>query len=301
MSTERDVRRVVTLWLEGGATALPDRVLDAVMDQLPTTPQRRAGWLARRFPTLKSNTLRIGIAGVAVVVLILLGVRFLPSSSVGGPAATPSPTASPTPAATLEPSATPDPSPGPSVGRLAPGTYTYTDIDGTGINATFTVPAGWSWNAWLVNTFQGDPPGGASVQFWSGDLQVYGDPCHWGGTEPNPATGPSTDDLVSALAAQSMRAATAPAEITVGSYPGQSVELTVPVEINFADCDSAQFRSWTGPTGERYHQAPGQRDTIWAVDVDGTRIVLDSFVYPGTSEDTAAQLQAILDSLTFSH
>ena len=48
MSTDRDVTRIVRSWLEEGVTALPDRVLDAVLDQLPATPQRRAPWPARR-------------------------------------------------------------------------------------------------------------------------------------------------------------------------------------------------------------------------------------------------------------
>ena len=42
MSTDRDVNRIVRSWLEEGVSALPDRVLDTVLDQLPATPQRRA-------------------------------------------------------------------------------------------------------------------------------------------------------------------------------------------------------------------------------------------------------------------
>ena len=42
MSAERDETRIVRSWLEEGVTVLPDRVLDAVLDQLPTTHQRRA-------------------------------------------------------------------------------------------------------------------------------------------------------------------------------------------------------------------------------------------------------------------
>ena len=42
MSTDRDTTRIVRSWLEEGATALPDRVLDAVLDQVPATSQRRA-------------------------------------------------------------------------------------------------------------------------------------------------------------------------------------------------------------------------------------------------------------------
>ena len=48
MSTDRDVTRIVRSWLEVGVTALPDRVLDNVLDQLPATPQRRAPWPAWR-------------------------------------------------------------------------------------------------------------------------------------------------------------------------------------------------------------------------------------------------------------
>ena len=48
MHTDRDTTRLVRSWLEEGATALPDRVLDAVLDQVPATPQRRSWWPARR-------------------------------------------------------------------------------------------------------------------------------------------------------------------------------------------------------------------------------------------------------------
>ena len=50
MSTDRDTTRIVRSWLEEGVTALPDRVLDTVLDQVPATPQRRSWWPARRFP-----------------------------------------------------------------------------------------------------------------------------------------------------------------------------------------------------------------------------------------------------------
>ena len=64
MSTDRDTTRIVRSWLEEGATALPDRVLDAVLDQVPTTPQRRSRWPAWVFRLmttldLTSSTLTI--------------------------------------------------------------------------------------------------------------------------------------------------------------------------------------------------------------------------------------------------
>ena len=48
MSTDRETTRVVRSWLDEGVTKLPDRVLDAVLDQVPATPQRRSGWSAWR-------------------------------------------------------------------------------------------------------------------------------------------------------------------------------------------------------------------------------------------------------------
>ena len=40
MTAELDTTRVVRAWLEEGVTHLPDRVLDAVLADVPTTPQR---------------------------------------------------------------------------------------------------------------------------------------------------------------------------------------------------------------------------------------------------------------------
>ena len=97
MSTERDVERIVRSWLDEGVNALPDRVLDAVLDQLPATPQRRAGWLARRFPTL-STYARIGLVAAAVIVAIAVGIGLFGRSDVGPPS-------EPTPS--LSPSSTP--------------------------------------------------------------------------------------------------------------------------------------------------------------------------------------------------
>ena len=92
MSTDRDVTRIVRSWLEEGATALPDRVLDTVLDQLPATPQRRAWWPARRFEKM-NNFAKVAIAAAAVVVVAVVGLNVLPRSGggVGGPGPTPTP------------------------------------------------------------------------------------------------------------------------------------------------------------------------------------------------------------------
>ncbi len=94
MNADPDVTRVVRSWLKEDAYENADRVLDSVLDQLEWIPQRRAGWLARRFPIMNSSRFRYGIAAAAIVAAAFLGLRFLPGPNVGAPDATPSPTPS---------------------------------------------------------------------------------------------------------------------------------------------------------------------------------------------------------------
>ena len=84
MSTERDITRVVRSWLARTSTNPRTEFLDAVLDLLDTTPQRRSTWWpARRFPEM-SNTAKLALGGVAVVVVALLGISFLlPGSDLG--------------------------------------------------------------------------------------------------------------------------------------------------------------------------------------------------------------------------
>src|SRR5882672_2961268 len=105
MSTDRDSTRIVRSWLEEGATTLPDRVLDAVLDQVPATPQRRPWWPARRFSEM-NNAWKLAIAAAAVVVVALVGIDLLPGNGgiIAGPGPSPTPAATPTPPPTLAPS-----------------------------------------------------------------------------------------------------------------------------------------------------------------------------------------------------
>lgn len=72
MSTDRETTRIVRSWLEEGVTALPDRVLDIVLDQVPATPQRRSWWPARRIARM-NRILPASIAAAAVVVVAVVG------------------------------------------------------------------------------------------------------------------------------------------------------------------------------------------------------------------------------------
>jgi hypothetical protein len=129
--SEPDATRIVRLWLEEGVTALPDHVLDTVLDQLPATSQRRPSWLAWRSPTM-NKFVTIGLAAAAVVVAAFLGYQLLIAPNVGGPPAVPSPSA--------EPSVAPSAGPSTADGALGPPGTTVQAADFTEPFA-FTVPA----------------------------------------------------------------------------------------------------------------------------------------------------------------
>lgn len=80
-SSDRDTTRIVRSWLEDGSTAMPDRVLDAVLADLPSTAQRRSRWPLWRFPDMKPIIMIAGTAGA-----VILAVALLPTiAGVGGP------------------------------------------------------------------------------------------------------------------------------------------------------------------------------------------------------------------------
>ncbi len=123
---------------------------------------------------------------------------------------------------------------------------------------------------------------------------VYAEPCHWSGTLLDPPIDPSVDGLVAGLANQKETHATAPADVSLSGYTGKYLELTTPARIDPADCDGGEFRTWTHSMGGQRNTEPGQRDLLWIVDVDGTRVVIDSALGPDTTpKDRADRIQMV--------
>ncbi len=196
----------------------------------------------------------------------------------------------------------------PAVGALAPGTYTYQDVDATGVNVRFTVPAGWAWDGRTLRKDRVGAPLGAAIYFYGGGVEVYADPCHWTDQPPAPQ---STRHAIDSLLAQPLREATVVSQRNVPAlgpkqWAGTMVEVTVPEAVDFASCDAGQYRSWLHAKGARSHEGPGQRDLVWAIDVYGINgqsggIILDAASFPSTEPDVVDEMNQVFDSIYVGH
>ena len=299
MKSERETLRSIGSWLEDGRTRLPDHVLDAVLELLPSTPQRRPKWSAGRIVHL-SGPANYAIRAAAVVAFAIVGLSLLGSDfdrpgGVGG-----QPSQSPTPS----------PRPLPEDGVLELGTYvarplSATDGDPT---VTYTVPAGWRvmGDAGLVP--DGEPttyaPGGMAIQFL--DITTLNDPCRWSGPTDDVSVGPAVHDLVKAVRLQTAYEVSEPVSVTLGGFSGERVDIVFPERLfsgataTAPDCDNDVVRPWnTSVHGEGgvYAQGPLNRWQANVLDVDGTRLVVVVQDFPGTSPADRAELEGIAGSL----
>lgn len=315
MSRQLDDRTLES-WLVEGPSQLPGHVIEGIVRQLDETKQRRSAWLPGR-KLMNRMTLALGGAAAVVVVAVLVLGMYVNRPGVGSqPAPTPSPKPSPTEAIsrTSEPTEAPSPPattrPYPDEGVLAPGTYVFPPLPAPNdsLTVTFTVAEGWeAFQTALVPSGEPDtgPPGGMAILF-EGVTSLNGDPCNWSGTDDDVRVGPAVDDLVEALGAQTAYEISDPVDVTIGGYGGKRVDIVIPTE-PFAgpdsiapECDQDTFQLWnTAAHGELgiYAQGPADRWRTNILDVDGTRLVIVTRYFAGTTPADRAEMDAIIDSI----
>lgn len=292
MSTDRDTTRVVRSWLEEGVTALPDRVLDSVLDQLPATPQRRATWWqARRLAHMNTYAKLAIAAAAAVLVATIIGINLRPGGGFGG-----DPSPSPTPSLIPSPSV----SAFPASGEIPIGSYRLTQ---GGARFTLDVAtAGW------ISQDRGNMVKGSFLSQDGAIVDmppavkdgVYSDPC---AHVPDSPTGPSAADLAAAVATIPGLDTTGPTDVTVGGFPAKLIVLTIPEDIGCAPDD---FFLWYD-IGEcvgfnpcpRWASQLGSTIRVWIVDVNGERVWLDAETYAGATPDIEMEINRIIDSIRF--
>ena len=144
-------------------------------------------------------------------------------------------------------------------------------MDKFGTPLHVTVPAGWTtFGDFVLMSPEGFEAG--YLGFWDVD-DVNLDACHWNGRAN---VGPSVDELVAGLVGQLGMDVTAPTAIEVDGRAGQALTMS-PADVDPATCDEGPVSPWFEADGDsRFYAAPGETETVWIVDLDGRRAVLNT-------------------------
>ena len=310
MTTEHDSRtRVVLSWLREDTHEDAERLLLRALDEVDATPQRRSWWPARRFLDMGSYT-KAAIGAVAAVLVVLVGVQLLPRTdgSGGEPTNTPTTASTHTPSPTEPVTPSPGPSPAPfsstpATGLLTPGSIV---LDGSfPLAITFDVPAGWSREDGTegasyvgVHKVRGDlAPAWAS---WTIIDNVYPDPCQSAAGPADPPTGPTVDDLITALRGLTGFESTVPTDITIDGHAGKRFAVSTTIDPGADGCDDNVWLSlWETPGGGDPAKVPGASTLeFWILDVDGTRLVMFTETYGATPAENGEDV-SIMESVRF--
>jgi hypothetical protein len=301
MTTSRDPDRLIRAFLAEGQTELHDRTYDAVRSEIDRTRQRVVigPW---RSPDM-STFAKLAIGAAAIVVVAVVGIRFLPGTSgVGGPGVSASPIPSPSASAI----AVESPAPTiifPPAGPLAAGRHTLTE-DGTVFS--IQVPDGWSSSGlncsgcapttdggWLTRGPEGyGDPESVWAPVWNVD-GVVADPC----TRTAGPTLQTATELANAVASlPGTDLVTAPEDVTVGGHPAKHVVIKVRDDI---ECAPSSFYMWGVGGVFRFATALGETNRVWIVDLNGTRFWFEAETFEGASPELEQEIQAMVDSIQF--
>ena len=111
----------------------------------------------------------------------------------------------------------------------------------------------------------------------------------WWGEDPNSAF--YTNSPLAPIASK-------PRPATIGGRAAWYVEVLIPSDFDFSQCDAGQLVLWeTGNGIVRYGLGRNEHNRLWVVDVHGERIVIDASSPLTPSPADAAELQAIVDSV----
>ncbi len=301
MTTDREFESFVHSWLKEGGDALSERVAAGVMADLATTAQRRALPPISRWRSLPTPTRFALASSAAVIVIAAVGAGILlarPGPNVGP--TVPTLPVSPSPSAVSSPSDGSSPSPSkeaPSDDPSATSRGRWEAIDG--LRITFDLPAGWSQPGGTGSSDVYPTPhvsgqkSDLAVNFYDDIETVLQDPCpspyrQGGGTGTTPA------HLAARLRSATGYSATEPFDDTLAGYQGKRLTLQIPDSLD--DCHYPPgLLLWIGrPTG---FGSPSQRSTLWILDVDGKRVMIEAVSFPGTSPQDLAAQQQLIDSI----
>jgi hypothetical protein len=309
MKQRPDIDRVLQVWMADGPTAIPDRVVDVVAARIGVQRQRRAWPFRGRTPV--TTPIKLIAALAAALVVAVVGYNLLPKQpGVGGSSPTPVPIATPptaTPTAEATPVAVPE-------ALLTGGRYVFQPLESV---PSFTIeatgPDGWRGlpsSAMDGPDPAGEAPAGIGIVFLQAD-GLFSDPCHWDldgtgefGQAGDVTVGPTVDDLVAALRANTFYTSSAATPVTIDGYAGQELDIQLPDDPLTTcdkpdwDPDGLAFLFSGSETHGFYAQGPANRLHLSIIDVEGTRLIAGIIFNEGTPQaelDTARNVIETLD------
>jgi hypothetical protein len=302
MNPPVDLEHVVTSWLRDQASASgSDRVLAAALGRAATVPQerRRPTWL--HLPTSSTQLAAMVVATTVVIAVASIGLlsasRDVGPRSVGStPAPSPSQSSTPTPTEAGYPTGY----------DIRPGDRQSLTVDG--VRLSFSVPTeGWMPGIQLKNPDGTMPPrslyigkgivrgqAAEAVVFWTAFPEgVNTDPC---AKLLDADIGPSAADLAAAMAkAPGTDVVTGPSGVTLGGHAAKHVVLSVRERVG---CDPGFFFSWPDECWGACWTVTdvGDQIGIWVVDVDGTRLVIETETSHRPDPAIEPEVQRLLES-----
>lgn len=164
------------------------------------------------------------------------------------------------------------------------------------VTVSYDMPAGWYSDDLFVLKTDGPVMGLVFSDVWN----IYADGCGWDLMDP--PVGPTVDDLVAAYATLPGFGTTV-REVTIDGHEGKQVQLVIP-DYDAIECIDQRFgifQDGNGPSSDHaphlWAHSPGQVNTMWILDVDGTRLQILSGYPPGTSEQDRKEMDQMVASI----
>jgi hypothetical protein len=238
-----------------------------------------------------SNTQKVGFRAAAIVPAAIIAIG-LASCQVGSS----EPTATPNVTMTAEPTATPVPRLN-GQEPLDPGRYRVNG--GISTDVTVAVPSGWSASGdWVVLGPRGnDEPDGMAIRFYTMSNLAVNPLSHSDGNL-DPPVGPTVDDMVQAIVAHPGWTASEPTDISIDGHTGQLVSITIHMDV-VLPADDTFYLEVEPSGGGIWGWAQGQTFDLYILDVDGQRLIIDSWHYLGTPEEDLAAQRTVVESVQF--
>ena len=124
---------------------------------------------------------------------------------------------------------------------------------------------------------------------------VAPDPCR----SARAPVGPGVSALMDAIATQTTVRPGLPSPVTIDGYSGQVVQVRVPSQVDLTRCDGGRLVPFwlNGLTSTSVF--PGWTYRVWALDVEGERLVITAALGPEATPAEQAELLRMVETLEF--